>query len=265
MKKEVDLKRISERLTSFLKLKSSPVGFKFFKSEHDLALERPKFKMPVCQIIGNARWNKKVLGATADDMLCHYGAACIGLMDKPEWLKTGEFYIELKVTEDPEVAKAIADGIPKIEKKVEAFAVGPLESITFNPDLVIIYGDTEQIMRLITTTCGALKIPRLTMSVLGDTGICGDGIPQAFNTKKPVVFVPCIGDRAYANVTASELAMVFPASVVNEELVDHVEMMDYQLPTPRRNLFAPLGAVEEVMERFVKVSVRSMDTGTPLK
>jgi hypothetical protein len=100
---------------------------------------------------------------------------------------------------------------------------------------------------------------------LGDTGICGDGIPQAFNTKRPVVFVPCIGDRAYAGVTISELAMVFPGDTVNEELINHVEMMDYQLPTPRRNLFAPLGAVEEVKERFVKVSVKSIDTGTPLK
>lgn len=76
-------KDLSNRVVSSVSLRSKPLGFKFFKHSEELkeieGIERPRFKKPVCQFIGSARYLGKAWGATAEDQLCHAGAWCLGI------------------------------------------------------------------------------------------------------------------------------------------------------------------------------------------
>ena len=271
-----DWKDLSDRLISNVGLATKPLGFKFFKYADELKdikdIKRSSFKKTVCQFIGSARYLGKAWGATAEDQLCQVGAWCLGIFPyTPEAFISGELYSTDKVVNiaSAETAKRIADGFPKNKDKFEAFAVMPLDGgvvakqITFEPDLIIIYGEPGQLGSIIFPTCGALDIPSFEGRVLGEVALCADGISASWNTGEPKFFLPCIGDRAFGGTSNSEAAIVLPANKFNEKVVSNIEKVRF----PRNwNLQTPLGASAEV-RRLMKLAEASsfpLERGTPL-
>jgi uncharacterized protein (DUF169 family) len=160
--------------------------------------------------------------------------------------------------------------LPKNKDQFGAFAVMPLdggvaaEQITFEPDVVIIYGEPGQIGPMVLAACGALDIPALTGRTLGDTGICGDGIPACWNSGEPKFFLPCIGDRAFGGTQMSEVAVVFPADKFSEKVVSNIEKRSVPI---QMGLDAPLGADPEIvrLQKLMGASAFPIDEkGTPL-
>lgn len=270
-----DWKNLSDRVVKLVGLRTKPLGFKFFKSADELkgieGIARPAFKRTVCQFIGSARYLGQAWGATAEDQFCQAGAWTLGVFpDTPEAFATGELYTDTVLgIATPEAARRIADGLPKNKDKFEAFAVMPLdggavaEQITFEPDLVIIYGEPGQLGLLTMTTCAALGIPAFRGRILGDTGICADGIPACWNSGECTFFLPCIGDRAYGGALTSEVAIVFPADKFNDAVVSNMEKLSFPL---NWTLSAPLGAYTAAIQlmTLMGASTYPLTKGTPL-
>lgn len=246
-----DLRNAAGELIGFLKLRTSPVGFKVLKKPGDLEkiteLARPPFQQLLCQIVGNVRRHKKRYGATVDDMFCHHGGACAGIMDQPLSQTKGTWFMELGMTRDPKQAEAIGRDVPHIEHIYEAIALAPLEEVTFVPDLAIVYANTHQISRLVIATCSALNLTRLHTTLLGDTGLCGDGIGQAFSSGQPKLFVPCIGDQAHGGALSEELGLVVQANSVPAIVGS---LMKLVCPEPLTSTLAAVGSNREVVEIF---------------
>jgi len=271
-----DWKGLSNRVAFAAGLETRPLGFKFFKEEGDLknisALKRSGFKRTVCQYVGSARYLGKAWAATAQDQLCQVGAWCLGVFPHaPESFLSGELYATDKVVKvaDAETAKKMVEEFPKNKDRFEAFAVMPLDggtaagSITFEPDLVIIYGEPGQLGPMIFATCGALGIPAFEGRGLGEVALCSDGLAACWNTGEPKFFMPCIGDRAFGGTSKSEAAIVIPADKFNEAVVGNIEKMRF----PRNwGLEAPLGASADVsgLMRLAQASDVPLDQGTPL-
>ncbi len=269
-------KDLSDRVVSVLRLKTPPLGFKFFEKAQELesvkGLERSTFKRTVCQFLGSARYLGRAWGATTDDQFCQSGAWKLGVSPHvPDvYAEQGLYGDKLLNIASAETAKKMVDQLPKNKDQFGAFAVMPLDGgrvakqITFEPDVIIIYGEPGQIGPLVMAACGALDIPAFTGRILGDTGICGDGIPACWNSGEPKFFLPCIGDRAFGGTQANEVALVFPAEKFGEKIVENLEKGTVP---PQMGLDAPLGACPDIvgLQKLMGASTFPIDEkGTPL-
>ncbi|MCS7098190.1 MAG: DUF169 domain-containing protein [Candidatus Methanomethyliaceae archaeon] len=199
-----------DELNSYLRLKSKIVGIKLFDSEIKTKIQRrPKKKLIICQIINAARlygWAWMIL---SEDVECILGAIALGLREE-SFVNIKEVFMRLGYVSDDESARKFASKIPRIEKTKRGFVIGPLEVFDIEPDLLIMYGNSAQIMRMVQSTVYAMGGERLTFSTSGDCGICGDGIASAYITERPQVVIPCYGERRFGHSQDDELAMVIP-------------------------------------------------------
>ncbi|TFF88406.1 MAG: hypothetical protein EU548_08895, partial [Promethearchaeota archaeon] len=95
-----------------------------------------------------------------------------------------------------------------------AIVSGALGRIDFEPDLVLIWGNSAQIMRIIQ---GYLwkRGGRVKMSTFCD-GVCADAITNAIITQDLQISFPCLGDRRFGNATDSDLIGSIPFDMVDE-------------------------------------------------
>jgi len=264
-----DWQELGRRLTAHLKLATLPLGFRYFEDTTVLkeikGLRRSEFKRPLCQFVGSARYLGKAWGITAEDHLCQWGAWCAGVFPEvPESIISGCLYSEqfLNIA-DGDTARLISGALPKSQKHYPACALMPLENITYEPDLVIVYGEPAQIGDLVMPACAALGLPAIEARILGDTAICADGIAAAMNCGQPRFFLPCLGDRAMGGALPSEVAVVFPAALFTEAVVRNVERLKF---SPNWILEAPVGASPEIRKlmQAMAASTFPLNRGTPI-
>ncbi len=260
---------LGRRISAHLKLATRPLGFKYLAEEKALkdyhGLRRSEFKRPLCQFVGSARYLGKAWGITAEDQLCQWGAWCAGVFpDVPESIISGCLYSEqfLNIA-DGDTARMISGALPKVEKYSPACALMPLEGITFEPELVIIYGEPAQIGDLVMSACAVLGLPAIEARILGDTAICADGIAAAINSHQPRFFLPCLGDRAMGGARPTEVAVVFPVATFTEAVVSNVEQLNF---SPNWILEAPVGASPEILKMMqtMAASTFPLSRGTPV-
>jgi len=110
-----------------------------------------------------------------------------------------------------EAARTMEANVPCLAYgEYEGLVFSPLEKASFTPDLVMVYGNSRDAMRLITASAWETGEPlRVSMAA---RGLCGDGVVQAFLTGKPVLAIPCGGDRVYGGAQDDEVVFVTPVS-----------------------------------------------------
>lgn len=222
----INIKVCAEGLYKYIKPKSRILGIKFFSSRSEAeslvkSPRRPRKRLTICQILNTARlygWTWTVFPEDAD---CILGSAVIGLREVDENFRSGEIFMKLGYVSDRDAAKKFADAVPKIKDRKEGFVVGPLENLEFEPDLVIIYGNGAQMMRVINGAVYATN-ERLIFGAIGDIGICGDGIAEAYNTQRPQLVIACYGERRFGHTADDEIAMVIPFKYI-EKVVEGLE------------------------------------------
>jgi uncharacterized protein (DUF169 family) len=115
---------------------------------------------------------------------------------------------------------------------------GALHRIDFKPDLVLIWGNSAQIMRIVQ---GYLwkRGGRISMTTFCD-GVCADTISNAILTNDLQIAFPCLGDRRYGMAKDSDLIASIPFNMVNEIIYGMEEThktgtrypIPFQLATP---------------------------------
>jgi len=126
---------------------------------------------------------------TAEDMACIVGGVTMGLIPESESMKTGE--IAKMLHANLESAKEFTTKVAKISYgKFKGVAVAPMSKINFEPDIVVMYGNTAQIMRVI----------------------------QAYISQDISLGLPCFGDRKTALAQEDEVTVAFPYSMYDEIL-----------------------------------------------
>lgn len=206
----------------YLKIKSRILGIKLFDSEVRTKIQRrPRKKLTVCQIINASRLYGWAWTVLSEDVECILGAIALGLKNT-SFIDNREIFMRLGYVNNDESARRFASSIPRIEKLNKGFIIGPLEVLDIEPDLFIVYGNGAQMMRLIQGAVYAMEGERLSFSTSGDCGICGDGIANAYNTRKPQIVIPCYGERRFGHTQDDELAMVIPLKYI-EKILEGLE------------------------------------------
>jgi uncharacterized protein (DUF169 family) len=208
------LKSISDEYKTSLNLEGFPAAVKMVETRE--MLEDIKYKgrsvriidkqLLVCQLVSQARFYGRVVAGISERLsLCRLGADAMGFeVDDYTHVYSGTYFSSKKA------AKKMIDEMPKLEKsKYQAIVVGPLDRIPVEPDVVVIYGNVSQMLRIINGYVFDTG-ERMEFSVSGDAGLCADTIAIPMLTGKPHLAVPCNGGRIMSLPNQTEMACGIP-------------------------------------------------------
>ena len=204
------LRQIDEKLNQYLRLQSPAVAVAMLKPE-DVSTVDAKAKrtpMPVCQGLALSRrygW-KTIMGR--EEMTCPVGGVAMGFLPpKPKYLD-GSFAVPLWV-KTQEARARIAKEHAKLEYgKYQLMKSAPLISADFEPDLILVFGNSAQMMRL-AQSCAYWAGESLVSSMTGGAG-CANYISKALLTNQCQFVLLGSGDRINACTQDTEDCFSIP-------------------------------------------------------
>lgn len=218
----IDLTEIEKSLNTYIRPLTFPVAIKMLKSEEEIPekTRRPfsqmKKKVAICQGIGMARKLGWAVAMGKEDMQCSLGAAPFGFFKNIDFYNEGNLAAGM-FTASREIGKKEEDLIDRFEYgDYSHILVAPLNrAASFEPDILMVYGNPAQIMRLIQ---GALfneggAVQSSSMGRLGCSAII-----TVIKKGECRYLVPGNGDRIFGMTQDHEMAFLIPASKVDTVL-----------------------------------------------
>ena len=208
-----DWNEILAGLNRYLRLRTTPVGMKMFRSREEMEaiprIRRPRHIHTTDQIVGQASRNGWTVGITMDDLV---GAQCgtvIGLHPRNEdWLSGKRMHGVWYGSEEDAAAHQSAMDVLEYGR-YEALVVSPLASGRLNPpDICLIYATPAQ-MILFINGLQWLGYKKLDWGCVGESS-CADSWGRALRTGEPSLSIPCFAERRYGGVMEDELLMALP-------------------------------------------------------
>jgi uncharacterized protein (DUF169 family) len=226
MQLKSDLERLNDALVQHVRLGSFPVTVRMVKEGEPLPerVKRPsqdlKIKIATCQAIAMARRYGWVVAIGEEDISCPLTAVVFGFRRPSEFFLKGQACAGM-YTETEEA------GV-RSEEEVEKFSYGeyryilvaPLPRTTFEPEVIVIYANPAQILRLLTAALWKSG-GRLTSSFGGRID-CAEEIIVPLRSGKAEMILPCYGDRIFAQTQDHEMAFSIPVSRT-EEIIEGLE------------------------------------------
>lgn len=220
----VKWKELYDTLNRHIRLATFPIAVKLLEEIEELTninrLKRPDKKIALCQIFSYSRYYGWTMGLTKEDNICPLAEIAVGFEQPYKSFLEGDFFLG-RYNKTPEGAKKTSEMIPKIPYgKFSAIISGALHRVDYDPDFILIYGNSAQILRIIH---GALwkEGGRITISTFGDA-VCADTISNAFLTQKLQIAIPCLGDRRFGLAKDTDLVASIPFRMI-ESVIEGLE------------------------------------------
>ena len=209
-----DLARLGRVLQDILRLETKIIAYRRLEQAGDLHkirnVSRIDHFFTFCQVPFMVRVGGLTVGVTKDDPMLPRCMRICGLKERTEKSMHREA-TDLATTwfcsyEDALRQQAEYPSIPA----GEAIVLSPLANAKFEPEVILVYGNTAQIMML---TCGLQKerYERFWFSFIGE-GACSDSLGQCYVTGKPALSMPCAGERYFGQVSDDEMIIALPPS-----------------------------------------------------
>ncbi len=226
-----------------------PIAVKLVKSADEFPgkARRPSrdmgFKTNPCVAMTMARKYGWTVGMTSDDNACLIAAYTYGWSEpEPETRKALiDFMIAMKYSAGEQAAKTTMEAVEQVKLgkgKCAGVVFSPLERTKVDPDLVMVFCNAAQLMRLVH---GATQETGVAVQSIfsGRGGTCTEGVLQTFKTGKPKVVLPGNGDRVWAMVQDEEMVFTIPAnwldSVIGGLEATHQTGIRYPIPVDVRH------------------------------
>jgi len=194
----MDLKSVNDALNNYVRPQTFPLALKLCQSQDDLPekvripLRDMGYPVTLCQAIGLARRFGWTMAVGKEDQCCYGGAATMGFLAEPPRGEDSPFPEE----------KQLETG------KYSHLLAATLDRADFEPDVVLIYGNSAQIMRL------AQSASRLTdgtvPAIASGFGDCGDIVARTVRVNKRHVILPSGGDRVFGSTQDHEMIFSMP-------------------------------------------------------
>ena len=151
------------------------------------------------------------VGLTRDDLICVPGMLAFGFAPATDPItELGQLFCDVGFHPDLGPALNEIAALPRLEpQEVEAIYLCPLERLALDPDVVVVYGNPAQIMRLVQAASFALG-----ERVSGDFGgkvECSPYLIGPYRTGEVRVTIPGAGDRIFSMTQDDEMVISFPA------------------------------------------------------
>ena len=236
------LRQILRLHTQPLAVKLLPVGESFPNGVHR-PTKRLKHKLTICQGISMARRYGWKVGLISEDVCCVPALVAYGWAEKePTMEDMMELMLEAGYAENADAARRQIEAIPRLGKgQYEGLILSPLELTTWEPDLVMIYSNAAQMMRLVHAATYHRGKP-INSSFGGRAASCAEGIIGSFQSNECQVVIPGAGDRIFAMTGDDELAFTAPAQMI-DQIIEGLRMSGREIgmryPIPVYQAFEP--------------------------
>jgi len=221
----MDYKAAAHQLKETLRLRTEPFGVTFLKEVANLpeGTRRPSQifgkKVTICQGVTMARIYGWAVGLTRDDLLCIPGMLAFGFVPVADpILELGQLFCEVGFHPAMGPALKEVEALPRFEpEEVAAIYLCPLEKLALDPEVVVVYGNPAQLMRLIQAVTFSLG-----KRVTGDFGgkvECSSYLIGPYRDGEVRVVIPGQGDRTFSMTQDEELVLSMPAGVLEGVLV----------------------------------------------
>jgi uncharacterized protein (DUF169 family) len=195
-----------------------PLAMKMYRADEELpaGARRPwkdlGARMATCQVWNTARRYGWTLAAGLEDLGCPPGKVVLG-MEPPVPYYTEGYLSEHMYTATAEAGKRTEAVTARFEhNEYAAFVAAPLARASFEPDVVVVYGNPAQVLRL---TVAALYQSggTLEQTITGRL-VCSDFIVLTPRLGKARVIMPCYGDRIFGQTHDDEMAFAIPPALL---------------------------------------------------
>jgi uncharacterized protein (DUF169 family) len=222
----MDAATLNGHLEKHLRVQTFPVGVRTFKPGEVLPkkAKRPArdlgVKVAICQSIGFARRYGWTLAFAGEDLSCPIAKAAFGFAERNAYYTSGTLADGMYAS-CREAGARFEDALPKYQPgEAGAIVVGPLSRLDFEPETVVVYGNSAQVMRLVNA-CLFEKGGSMRTETTG-RGDCTELIIRAQQSKEPQFILPCYGDRIFGMTADDEMAFTFPFGMA-EQVVKGLE------------------------------------------
>lgn len=211
-----DLNRLDEALSRYIRPDTFPLAIRMAKPGEPVPdrAKRPfrhlKVKFTTCMGYTIARRYGWVVAMSQEDINCPLSKIVYGFEKEVDYFKEGCTCAGM-YTETNEAGARTEASIAKFSwKEYHHIICAPLARSDFEPQVVLVYGNSAQVMMLVVAALYK-QGGRITSSFAGRID-CSDSVIHTMQTDQPQVILPCYGDRVFGHTQDHEMAFSFPAS-----------------------------------------------------
>ena len=150
------------------------------------------------------------VGLTKEDLICVPGMLLFGFTPATDpILELAQLFCEVGF--HPELGPALkeVEGLPRFEpEEVGAMYLCPLERLTLDPDVIVVYGNPAQLIRLIQAA--TFSLGERVSGEFGGKVECASYLIRPYRQGKFTVTIPGQGDRIFSMTQDDELVLSFP-------------------------------------------------------
>lgn len=243
-------KEKGKELSQWIRPRSYPLAIKLIKQGEEFPsdVHYPQrdmgIKITLCQAFTMGRLYGQTVAMTKEDAVFCPGPLLWAWAEMDDERDLANFWVkDLPFFEYPELAMKTLEKMPRFEKgEVVGMVVSPLEWTKVEPDVVMIYANPAQIMRLVHGTIfkeGGV----LTSSFTGLAASCAEGVIESYKNRVSRIVLPGAGDRVVAMDQDDELIFTLPAekmdALVDGVKVRHGTLGGLRYPIPYNVRFQP--------------------------
>jgi uncharacterized protein (DUF169 family) len=221
-----DLKAIDDALTRFVRPESFPIAVKMCRAGEPIPerSKRPlrdlKVQVTTCMGYTMARRYGWSIAMSRVDVNCPLSKAVYGLEEAVSYFTDG-CTCHGMYTETLEAGARSEAEVAKFSwKEYESILCAPLPRAEFAPDVVVVYGNSAQVMLLVVAALYR-RGGRIHSSFSGRID-CSDSVIQTMQTDAPQVILPCYGDRVFGQTQDYEMGFSFPSHLAGD-IIDGLE------------------------------------------
>ena len=248
---------LGQKLRAFVNPATFPVAVAFLreKSQIPSSARYPyrelNVRMAPCQGAAMARRYGWTLAFGKEDSGCAIASHTYGWELAEEELMI-KFLTGMNYAADENAARQVVSGFRNLPRERDLTVVySPLEKTKVTPDVILIYVNPAQLMRLIHGATYGRGKP-IESSFSGRAGSCTEGVIGAYQDNLVKVIVPGNGDRVWAGCQDHEMVMAIPGPRLSEVVQGlektHERGIRYPIPTylhyaPEVGLSLPLSDI----------------------
>jgi uncharacterized protein (DUF169 family) len=241
-------KEIGKSIEEILRPHTYPLAIKLVKDESEFPekTRRPENKIAICQALTLSRRFGYTMGIMEEDHGCPGASIAYGWKKMIDESLLIFFFLQAGYAADEDGAKTILENIDHLEEgKCRGIVISPLTRTKVIPDVILVYGNPAQIMRLLQGVMNK-EGKKLKCELAGIMASCTNGILRAFNTHEYQLVVPGNGDRVFAGANDDEMLFAIPAKKA-EEIVNGMRQQRFaKYPIPiSLNIPPPFPGLEE--------------------
>ncbi len=213
-------KAAASQLKETLRLRTEPLGVAFLK---DAAALPEKTRQPsrvfgkrvtICQGVTMARIYGWAVGLTQADIICVPGSLAFGFAPAEDpVLELGNLFCEVGFHREAGPALKEVESMPRFARQeIAAVYLCPLERLPLDPDVVVVYGNPAQLMRLIQAA--AFSLGERIEGDFGGRVECSSYLIKPYRSGKVTVAIPGMGDRIFSMTQDDELVVSLPTRLL---------------------------------------------------